>query len=399
MAVGQQVKGINPTVLRWARERSGMSVQDVAGKFKKQVDNIERWESGEASPTYVQLERLAYELYKRPLAIFFFPEPPDEPSPQQAFRTLPEAEADSLWPDTRYAIREGQSMQLSLHEINNGHNPIKCLIFRDIRANINDDPILLASQVREYLGFTLQMQIASSDKKEGLERWRNAVQDAGVFVFKRSFKQKEVSGFCLLDREFPIIYINNSTPASRQIFTLLHELAHILLGVNDLTTEIFESGQLADDKARIIEIFCNQFAASLLIPDHAFDQDLLELAEEDRHFTSDESISVLAKKYKVSREVIVRKLLNKGLVNRSFYSEKAKQYAEEYQQFRELRREKGGGDYYATKAAYLGRHFITLVFSAYYQGRFDLGQTAEYLHVKPQNVTKLEETWLRKATS
>ncbi len=376
-----------------------MSVQDVAGKFKKQVDNIERWESGDASPTYIQLERLAYELYKRPLAIFFFPEPPDEPLPQQAFRTLPEAEADSLWPDTRYAIREGQSMQLSLHEINSGRNPSERLIFRDIRAHLTDNPIFLARQVREYLGFTLQMQIASSNEKEGLERWRNAIQDVGVFVFKRSFRQKEVSGFCLLDHEFPIIYINNSTPASRQIFTLLHELAHILLGISDLTTEIFENDQIADDEARTVEKFCNQFAASLLIPNHDFDQDLLKLAEENQHFTSDESISALAKKYKVSREVIVRKLLNKGLVSGEFYSDKAKQYAEEYQQFREMRREKGGGgDYYATKAAYLGSHFITLVFSAYYQGRVDLNQAAEYLNVKPQNVGKLEETWSRKAT-
>lgn len=399
MAVGQQVQGVNPTILRWARERSGMSVQDVAGKFKKQADNIEQWESGETSPTYVQLEKLAYELYKRPLAIFFFPEPPNEPSPQQAFRTLPEAEADSLWPDTRYAIREGQSMQLSLSELNYDRNPNERLIFRDMRARLTDDPVSLARQVREYLGFTLHMQTTSANEKEALEHWRDAVQDAGIFVFKRSFKQKEVSGFCLLDREFPLIYINNSTPASRQTFTLLHELAHILLGINDLATEAFEHNQQADDEARIIETFCNQFAASVLIPTYAFDQDLLKLAEDDKHFTNDESIVTLAKKYKVSREVIVRKLLNRGLVNRGFYFDKAKQYAEEYQQFRELRREKGGGgDYYATKAAYLGSHFITLVFSAYYQGRFDLSQTAEYLNVKPQNVGKLEEMWSRKTT-
>lgn len=226
MAVGQQIQGVNPTILRWARERSGMSVQDVAGKFKKQADNIEQWESGETSPTYVQLEKLAYELYKRPLAIFFFPEPPNEPSPQQAFRTLPEAEADSLWPDTRYAIREGQSMQLSLNELNYDRNPNERLIFRDVQARLTDNPIALARQVREYLGFTLHMQTTSANEKEALEHWRDAVQDAGVFVFKRSFKQKEVSGFCLLDREFPLIYINNSTPASRQTFTLLHELAH-----------------------------------------------------------------------------------------------------------------------------------------------------------------------------
>jgi Zn-dependent peptidase ImmA (M78 family)/transcriptional regulator with XRE-family HTH domain len=399
MAVGQQVQGVNPTILRWARERSGLSLEEVAAKFKKTTEKIESWESGEAAPTHPQLERLAYELYKRPLAIFFFPEPPDEPSPRQAFRTLPEAEADALLPDSRYAIREGQAMQLALHEINEGRNPSKRLVFRDIRARIADNPVALAREVREYLGFTLELQTASANEKEALERWRDAVQDVGVFVFKRSFKQKEVSGFCLLDQEFPLIYINNSTPASRQIFTLLHELAHVLLGINDLASEAFERNLPADDEARAIETFCNQFAATMLIPNYAFDQDLLQLAEENRRFADEEAITELARKYKVSREVVVRKLLNKGLVSRNFYLEKVRQYAEEYQQQRELQREKGGGgDYYATKATYLGERFMTLVFSAYYQGRFDLNQAAEYLSIKPQNVGKLEETWSRKAT-
>ena len=81
--------GINPDVLRWARERSGLSVADVARKFSKSLDAISGWEAGETSPTYVQLEKLAYQVYKRPVAIFFFPKPPEEPDKISEFRTLP----------------------------------------------------------------------------------------------------------------------------------------------------------------------------------------------------------------------------------------------------------------------------------------------------------------------
>jgi len=68
-----------------------------------------------------------------------------------------------------------------------------------------------------------------------LKYWRQAVEEAGVFVFKNSFKQKDISGFCLRDEDLPIIYLNNSTSKTRQIFSLLHELAHLLLNMNGLS--------------------------------------------------------------------------------------------------------------------------------------------------------------------
>src|SRR5829696_5934455 len=106
--MAQAVSGINPHVLAWARDRAGLSVDDVAARMNKDVATVESWEKGDSAPTYSQLERLAYVLYKRPLALFFFPEPPDEPSPEKSFRTLPEAEAEKLAPDTRLKLREAR---------------------------------------------------------------------------------------------------------------------------------------------------------------------------------------------------------------------------------------------------------------------------------------------------
>ena len=80
----------------------------MAVKFKKDVSVIEKWESGEDFPTYSQLEKLA-EIYKRPLALFFFPEPPLEAEEKQEFRTLPDFEIENLAADTIYALRQAKA--------------------------------------------------------------------------------------------------------------------------------------------------------------------------------------------------------------------------------------------------------------------------------------------------
>ena len=77
-----EVEGLNPAVLTWARERAGLSLPEVARKLRKGVDLVERWEAGTSAPTYLELERLAYDVLQRPLAIFFFPSPPEGRRPR-----------------------------------------------------------------------------------------------------------------------------------------------------------------------------------------------------------------------------------------------------------------------------------------------------------------------------
>ena len=204
--------GINPDVLRWARERSGLSVADVARKFSKSPAAISGWEAGETSPTYVQLEKLAYQVYKRPVAIFFFPKPPEEPDKISEFRTLPSSERDSLSSDTRYAVRLAESMQIALRELNEGVNPSPRRIFDEVLTFLNEPPDRLAERTRSYVGITVEGQREWSSTADALENWRTTIEDSGIYVFKRSFKQKEISGFSLMDEEFPVIFLNNSTP-------------------------------------------------------------------------------------------------------------------------------------------------------------------------------------------
>jgi Zn-dependent peptidase ImmA (M78 family) len=386
--MAQTVSGINPEILAWARRRAGLSVAEVADRLKKNPAVIEGWERGESAPTYVQLETLAYKVFRRPVALFFFPEPPDEPSPERFFRTLPRPEADDLSADTRYKVREAHAFQLSLYELNGDTNPAERKIFDDITVSSQDSAPEVAATVRQYLGVEVETRSQWSSPSEWFRECRRLVEDAGIYVFKNSFKQNEVSGFCLYDPVFPIIYINNSTAAARQIFTLFHELAHILLhtsGVTKLHDEYI--GTLASEERRI-EVFCNQFAAELLVPEEDFQVRVGELPPDV------ELINELARVYKVSRETILRRFLDLGRVSSEVYEEMTGQWNQEY----ESRSKGSGGDYYATRASYLGDKYLELAFSRYYQGAISEQRLSELLGVKARNIPTLEQRYLGRAS-
>ena len=356
----------------------------------KSASAIGGWEAGEASPTYVQLEKLAYQVYKRPVAIFFFPEPPDEPNKVGEFRTLPASERERLSDDTRYAVRLAESMQIALRELNDGVNPSPRKIFDDVHASLGDPSHKLAQEVRAYVGVTMEDQFAWSSTEQALDAWRTAVEDNGIYVFKRSFKQRGISGFSLLDDEFPVIFLNNSVPATRQIFTLWHEVAHILLSTSGVTKEDDGFIELLAGDSREIEVRANAFAGEFLVPSRDFDGLIHSGPYSDEYFVS------LADRYNVSREVVLRRHFERGLVTQRFYDDKAGEWNVQYA---ESVGGSSGGNYYNTQVAYLGQKFLELVFRRYYQGRIDLHQLADYVNVKARNVPALEQAFTRKLSS
>ena len=116
--MADRATGINPEMLRWARERAGYpTVESVAARLKRPVEQIEAWESGAAFPTWRQLERLARDLYHRPTALFFLPSPPIEKTPTAEFERLPKATIEDLEPDTWFALRHAEARRLDLGEL------------------------------------------------------------------------------------------------------------------------------------------------------------------------------------------------------------------------------------------------------------------------------------------
>ncbi|MGA2631632.1 MAG: helix-turn-helix transcriptional regulator, partial [Terriglobia bacterium] len=172
---------MNPDVLRWARERAGLSLPAVAARIKKGEEVVADWETGSESPTFRQLEELADRVYKRPVAIFFFPNPPSEEDARSQFRTLPESEIDTLAPDTRFALREALAFQESVRELTAGTNPATNIFTRDVRPHLGESIEELAAKVRSYLEIPLNVQSAWASTEEAMRRWRRACERVGVF--------------------------------------------------------------------------------------------------------------------------------------------------------------------------------------------------------------------------
>ncbi len=148
---------INPAMLRWARERAGYSVDEVARRRRVSSHRILNWESGEQFPTWRQLEGLAYWDYHRSPTMFFRDSPPDEKYLDQEFDRLPTATLDCLEPDTRYAVRQARMRQddLSILQPVDAAAPRSNAGFLRSQAESLTNPELLASAIDGYFRSTL----------------------------------------------------------------------------------------------------------------------------------------------------------------------------------------------------------------------------------------------------
>ena len=370
---------VTPALITWARTRAGLSIDEAGKKFRR----IQEWEAGASAPTYSQLEQLADAL-KVPVAVFFFPEPPDVPDIARTFRTLPDVEFEQIPSRIQLLLRKAKALQLNLLELTGGRSLSNRLITRDLSLEVTADLAQSAEKVRDYLGISLDIQQAWPDDETALKEWRRALLSVGVYVFKDAFRNNEFSGFCLFDEVVPIIYVNNSSAKTRQIFTLIHELAHLLYRTSGIDTIHDEYlGHLQND-ARAVEVFCNQFAAELLFPEAVFATELK--GQKPTEATAEK----LAARFHVSREFVYRRFLDEGLIDEATYTAAAARWAKQM---------KGGagGDYYWTKLSYLGRDYVEMALSEYRQNRINESQLAEYLDTKPRNLPGLEEYFSRGA--
>lgn len=284
-------------------------------------------------------------------------------------------------------LRKAKALQLALFELNDGTNPAARLITRDLRFSPTVEIEVMATEVRSYLGVSVEEQTSWTTTEVALEAWRQRFADVGVYVFKDQFRIADFAGFCLTDEEFPIIYVNNTSAKTRQIFTLFHELAHLLFHTSGIDVEQDDYIESLVGDSRRIEVLCNRFAGEFLVPREA-------LAEALRGIRiSPTSVADLSRQFKVSQLVIWRRLRDTYRISRAMY-----EHAHQRALAEERRRPRDrGGDYYNNQLAYLGRPYVGLALSRYHRNKITEEQLADYLNIKPKNIAPLEERFLRGA--
>ncbi len=393
--MSQRVKAtIAPTVLTWARRTAGYEPDEAAAKIGVDLEKITSWEIGKDQPSIPQLRKLA-ELYKRPLAVLYLPEPPMNFQAMHDFRRLPEGAARRFSPGLMLEVRRAQQRRtLALELFDDAEIQPRTFEMGTTEQAAPED---VGRVVRQALEIDYQTQSHWGEGLNAFRHWRTQIETRGVLVFQASrFGSEEASGFAYWAPTLPVIVVNRKDAYPRRTFSLLHELAHLMLrqsGISDLDVEAPRTP--ADAR---IEVFCNQVAAATLMPRMHF---LAEPAIADRgagrHDWPEEAIGALAHTYGVSREAIVRRLLTFGRTTEAFYSRKRTQYLVEFQALKTRQRaeaKEGDGiprNMPRETIADFGRPFVRAVIENYHQDRLTLSDVSGYLGVKVRHIPTIEQ--------
>jgi len=344
-------------VLRWAAQRARLHDGDLTARFRKWP----LWLSGEAQPTLKQLEDFA-RLTHTAFGYFFLPQPPALALPVPDFRTLRDealAEPSSALLDTLYLCQQRQNWYRD-HARMHG---LPALPFVG-SASVQEVPEAVAQRLRETLGLSTEARRQMPTWTDALRQLIAKAEDAGVMVMvssvvgsnsHRKLDVGEFRGFALADGLAPLIFMNGADSKAAQMFTLAHELAHVWLGATGVSDT--QAGQVPEQRT---ERWCNQVAAELLMP-----LEDLRAAHQPNAPIPDE-IQRLAREFKVSTLVALRRLFDAGYINRAALWQ---HYRDEQERLRSLQeRSSGGGDFYRSLGARTSKRFARALVSSTLEG-------------------------------
>ncbi len=379
---------IEPQVLTWARESMFLPPDEAARKIGVRENVLRNWESGTANPTLAQLRKAA-SVYRQSLTTFLLAAPPPESEAVVAFRTLPSTELALPSPGFADGLRRATGQQaIARHLADLAGDEIRPI---DFTLRLSDDAEHSGDAVRNWLGIGLGQQLSWGTPEEAFRSWSRAVESRNILVIHvAGVELFEMRAFAEQSQPFPVIGLNGKDAATGKIFSLLHELVHVLLASErSPVIHVFRADSRSTNRDTSSEFFCNQVAAAALMPA----RDLLAQTRtaDEPSVWSDEQIRHLSARYNVSREALLLRLVSLGKAEQAFYRLKKQQFEEEYRQRAEVQQERsGGGDYYRLKIRDLGRRFVADVLSAYDNEDISSRDVTQYLGVQLGQLPRLE---------
>lgn len=292
---------INPKILRWAREEAGYEQSEIAGKVDISVDRYKLWENEGKNIPLGKLQTIA-NTYQRQLAVFLLPTVPNKISKPKDYRNLSATES-KLSQKTLEVIREVTYLRETAFELHSETYWKERYEWLDTAKTKVKDSASFSSQLRELLNINIEDQMKWGTENEAYRNWRSAVEDRlGIFVFQFAMPMNEVHGFCSNDA-YPYAIVTNSNHSyAGRIFTIFHELAHILRQQSGMC--LFEN---ATEKQKE-EWECNEFAGNFLAP-----EPFIEKTDDLR------AITHYASKLKISREVYLRRMKEENKISKAMF--------------------------------------------------------------------------------
>jgi Zn-dependent peptidase ImmA (M78 family) len=375
---------INPTMLTWAREQAGYSLADAARKLGIDDPRLEALEGDQETPTFAKLLDMA-DLYKRPVSLFYLKKPPKGWQPIQDFRRLPGAEA-GFSPQLTYAIRQARERrEVALAIKNELREPVREFT---LRATLATNVETLGARIREFLEVDEARQHRFA--KKAFDGWRAAIEakDILIFVVPR-LKIKEMRGTALAETTLPVILVNGKDRGNGRVFTLLHEFCHLALRQSGVSNVGSDRNDAPNPN---VEKFCNAVAAAALMPSDWLLREHLVATKGNTKTWDDDELDALARRFGVSSEAVLRRLLTLGRTTQTFYDSKRAAFQKFYDDLEEKKEKSSGGpEYHLAVLGQLGRTFTQLIFQGYHDRYFTLRDVAGLLNMKVTTVPVMEK--------
>lgn len=352
---------LQPNVLRWARERAGLSVDRLAAKVKSRPERVLAWEqTGELR--FKQAEDLA-KVTHTPFGFLFLPKPPDDQLGIPDFRTVHDGPVERPSPDLLETVQQMQRRQGWMRDelIAEGAAPLEFVG----SVTLSDTPEEIAARMRSTFGLDDGWAHQQGTWSDALQQFRQRIEAVGVLLVingvvgnntHRKLSVREFRGFALSDRYAPLVFVNGADGKAAQMFTMAHEVAHLWLGRGGVSNlERLESVGVPEER------LCNAAAAEFLVP-------TAELSAcWDETQCADEPYQSLARRFKVSPIVAARRALDLGLIHRADYLAFYRAY--EIDERRTQGTRASGGHFWNTQSVRIGERFGAAVARATKEGR------------------------------
>lgn len=350
---------IAPSILDWIGDAA--SFEGVDDKLRS---HFYRWKASEEQPTYAQIETLSSKTHI-PLGYFFLKNPPQENLPMLEFRTVNSASAKNPSRnllDTYYQMSAIQGWMRD-YLIDNGNEKLDF-----VGSGKNEkNPVKIAASVRSITGMSEDWYAQPKDKNTAFNFLRSSFEKIGIFILQngiagqnthRPLNIDEFRAFTLIDDYSPLIFINTKDTEGGKLFSLIHEVVHIWLGLHSL----FNDNSGLAFHISPLETLCNAAAAELLVPNNHFVAKWN--AQPDRFI--DRKVSTIASYFRCGDITVARRALDNNYINQTQYKDIVAKIIAKYKKHSN---KDSGGDYYKTAKSRYGIPFVLALDSSIKEGK------------------------------
>lgn len=388
----EPVTAVNPKILSWARETAGLHLEAAARKISLNAargvsgaDRLAALEAGDGTPSSALLRRMSQQ-YHRPLLTFYMSDRPTPAELGQDFRSLPD-KGDSANVLLATLLRDVKARQSLVRDILEDDDDVAEVALVGSQASVNQ-PGLLAAALVDAIGFNRAQYRACISAEAAFAYLRALTEAQGVFVllagdcghWSTAIDLNVFRGFAIADRLAPFIVVNDQDAKAAWSFTLLHELAHLLLG---------ETGVSGGPPQAGIEQLCNDTAAVVLVAS-------VEVAELPITGGAEDivQINALADRARVSRSMIAYQLFRAGRISVDNWERLRNQFRAEWLAAKKRERERnrakdGGPSWYNVRRHRLGPALLAVARRGMADGSLTPTRAARMLGVKPMAVYPL----------